>query len=329
MKEKLFKRFLDKLKRNTIVSFLFFLLVSCSLWLSLTLNRKYETNIPITVYITNLPDNIRLEDYARAYTTARFKGNGTDLFGYLFGESIIVPADYSLFTRNGGTVSLSTKSLESTIAKSVGQSLSLVSFSTDSVSAQISRVTESVPVLLDTTSLSTTNSCEILSVRMIPDKVEVTALIDEFSRIEGLWTEPLDSMILSADTIFDLEITPWSSLIAVEPLTVKAEVDVVHYLTKRVTVPVEYVGFPQHLQLDMLPKSVVVTYEVLETNVAKVVPDEFLAKVNYDDYSEALKKGTRSISPNVGVLSSMVRKATSSAIPVMYLGVSIKYPLLW
>ena len=295
----------------------------------MTLNRKYETNIPVTVYITNLPDNIKLEDYARAYTSARFKGNGTDLFGYLFGESVIVPVDYSLFTRNGGTVSLSTKNLESAIAKSVGQSLSLISFSTDSVSAQISRVTEPVQVLLDTSSLMTTNSCEILSVRLLPDKVEVTALIDEFSRIEGLWTEPLDSMILSADTVIELGLSPWASLLSVEPLTVKAEVDVVHYLTRRVAVPVEYVGFPQHLQLEMLPKSVIVTYEVLETNVAKVAPGEFSAKVNYDDYSQALKKGTRSICPNVGISSSMVRKATASAIPVMYLGVSIKYPLLW
>ena len=50
------KDFFKKLKGSSLLPFLFFLLVSCCLWLSLVLNEDYETDIPFSVSILNVPE---------------------------------------------------------------------------------------------------------------------------------------------------------------------------------------------------------------------------------------------------------------------------------
>ena len=65
------KDFFKKLKGNNLFPFLFFLLVSCCLWLLQVLNEDYETDIPFSVSILNVPEGIELVDGNEAEVLVR------------------------------------------------------------------------------------------------------------------------------------------------------------------------------------------------------------------------------------------------------------------
>ena len=86
--------------------FLFFLLVSCCLWLLQVLNEDYETDIPFSVSINNVPDNIELVDGDEAEVLVRLSDRGTVLSRYKLGKTLSIAVDFSEFKHNGGTLSL-------------------------------------------------------------------------------------------------------------------------------------------------------------------------------------------------------------------------------
>ena len=83
-----FKKALKKAKGNNLVVFLFFLLVSCSLWFSLTLNRIYETDISVSVRVENVPNGVLLENGGEMPLRMVVRGEGTALFGYFFNDGV-------------------------------------------------------------------------------------------------------------------------------------------------------------------------------------------------------------------------------------------------
>ena len=75
------------------MSFLFFLLVSCTLWFTLTLNRIYETDISVSVHVRNVPEGVALENDGCIPVRAIVRGEGTDLFGVMFNDGVDVAVD--------------------------------------------------------------------------------------------------------------------------------------------------------------------------------------------------------------------------------------------
>ena len=63
------------------------------------------------VHVRNIPDDVKLENGELYEVNARVKGNGTDLFAYIFSDGLNVDVDYSKFVRNGGNLAMSLKTI--------------------------------------------------------------------------------------------------------------------------------------------------------------------------------------------------------------------------
>lgn len=284
------KKAFEKAKGNNLVVFLFFLLVSCSLWLSLTLNRVYETDICVSVRVDNIPDGILLENEGDVATRVVLRGEGTDLFGYLFDDGITVPADYSEFNRKGGRLAMPTNVIRGRVIEQLGPTLSIKNFLTDSVVAAVKRVTAVVPVKKNRLDLSAVKGCEIVSVKYNPESVRITALVDEVSGIRDVRTPVFACDGLAGDTVFELSFVP-GKYIEVHPEMVQVNVGVSRYVDGLVSVPVEYVKFPSDVDLGVMPRDVDVKYEVLEINRDKVKSTDFSVQLFFDDYAYCVMAG--------------------------------------
>ena len=110
------KDFFTKFKENSLFTFLFFLLVSCCLWLLQVLNEDYETDIPFNVTVQNIPDNVELVDKDDIEFGVRLHDRGTALLRYKFGHSRSVAVDYSEFRKQNGVLSLPVSVLKRQVA---------------------------------------------------------------------------------------------------------------------------------------------------------------------------------------------------------------------
>ena len=285
-----FKKALEKAKENGFVSFLFFLLVSCTLWFTLTLNRIYETDICVSVRVKNVPEGVSLEDDACIPVRAMVRGKGTELFGFIFKDGIDVAVDYSEMRRSAGRLTMSSGLIQGRVNEQLGQSLSLKSILADSLVANVRRATAVVPVKKGRLDLRTADGCELVSVKCVPEEVRVTALVDELSAIKEVVAPAAMCSGLHCDTVIELDYLP-GKYIAVAPEKLEVHVAVSRYVDATVAVPVEYVEFPSDIDLGFLPQDVEVEYEVLEVNKGKVKPLDFSVRLSFDDYAYSVMHG--------------------------------------
>ncbi len=288
MKDPFLKRVVKKVKGNKLVSFLFFLLVSCSLWLSLTLNRVYETNISVCVHIVDVPDDVRLVNGNDVEVVARVKGVGTELVGYIFDDRVDVVVSYADFVRNGGDLFTPTGIIQNQVAGTLDASVKLCGFSKDTLRAEVQSASQKVPVVKDIRNLVTSGCCELVSHVYSHDSVTVTAYVDVLPSIKSVYTEPLICDGLTCDSVFELKVLP-GDYISVCPQIVRVDADVSCYVEKEMAVLVEYVRFPSDVHLNLLPSEVVVKFKVLESNSEKVNATDFSVRLMYEDYLSHVK----------------------------------------
>ena len=302
------KRTFAKAKGNSLVVFLFFLLVSCSLWLSLTLNRIYETDISVSVQVENIPEGVTLENEGEIAMRVVVRGDGTDLFGHFFNDGIHLTADYAAFIRSGGgRMAMPVNAIRSKIIEQLGPSLTLKSFLTDSVATNVKRTTKVVPVRKNRIDLKAAEGYEIVSVKYVPDEVDITALIDEVAAVKEVMTPAVVCDGLECDTVIEMAFLP-GKYIDVYPERVQVRVGVSKYVNRTIAVPVEYVNFPSDVNLGFLPLDVNVVYEVLEANEERVKTDDFSVSLRFDDYAYSVIVGA------AGDLEKRFKVATTSPL---------------
>lgn len=322
MKNALLKKTIDRAKGNKILTFLFFLLVSCSLWLSLTLNREHEADIPVRIYIKNLPEGVELSGGRRLATTVRIKGDGTDIFGYLFEEGIVISVDYKEFRREGGRISMPANAIRGRVLTELGQSLTIVRFASDSLATDIKRVTKRLPVSRSVAGILPAEGYELVSIEYLPDSLDVTAYVDVMPSIEEIYTHPLNCRALSCDSLFNVELLP-GEYITTEPTELKVRAIASRIVHEEKVVPVEYVNFMAYMSTDVLPKSIVVKYDILEIDAPKVGPEDISVRIDFDAYREAFVAGRKEEKFEVSTTSPYVRnlRAIPETTPVVALGI--------
>ena len=284
------KKVFEKAKGNNLVVFLFFLLVSCSLWFTLTMKRIYETDISVSVRVENVPSGVKLENGGVIPAYVQVRGEGSDLFGYLFNDGIELTADYSEFNRNGGRLSLPSGMIRSRIVENLGAGLSFKSFQADSLVALVCRTTAVVPVKKNRLDLKVADGCELVTVEYEPSEVRVTAFVDEISSIKEVMTPALVCEGLERDTVFELTFMP-GKYIDVKPEKVQVRVDVSRYVDRTLSVPVEYVKFPSEVNLGFLPQEVEVEFEVLDAVAKDIKAADFSVQLRFDDYAYSVILG--------------------------------------
>lgn len=279
------KDFFKKIKENSLLTFLFFLLVSCCLWLLQVLNEDYETDIPFSVSIHNVPDNLELVDVDDAEVLVRLGDRGTVLLRYKLGKRLSLDVDFSEFKHNGGTLSLPLSVLKKQMADMLEGTTSIVQYLDDTLYVKVKQNRKLLPVVLNG-KVDAAEHYEVTSVQISPMDVMVSAMPDKLDKMESVETEYIVKKYLKSDRTFTVRIAT-DEYMNVEPSVVDVHVSVSPLKVKKVRVPVVQVNFPKPLFAMWLPNEVELTFEVPEANYELIGPSDFVVHIDYNDIISA------------------------------------------
>lgn len=275
------KDFLKKLKGNNLLPFLFFLLVSCCLWLLQVLNEDYETDIPFSVSILNVPEGIELVDGNEAEVLVRLNDRGTELLKYKVGKLHSLKVDFAEFKHRGGTLSLPVSLLKKQIAGVVEATTSVVQYHDDTLYVKVKQNRKLLPVVLNG-KIDAAEHYEITDVKIEPVDVMVSATPDMLERMESVETDYIVKKYLKNDRTFAVKVAT-DDFMNVEPSVVNVHVSVSPLKVKKVRVPVTQVNFPKPLFAMWLPNEVELSFEVSEVNYELIGPSDFTVHLDYND----------------------------------------------
>lgn len=275
------KDFFKRIKENNLLLFLFFLLVSCCLWLLQVLNEDYETDIPFSVTVNNVPDNIELVDGDDVEVVVRLSDRGTVLSRYKLGRKLTVDVDFVEFRHNGGTLSLPLSLLKKQMVQAMEGTTSIVQYHEDTLYLQVRQNRKLLPVVLNG-KIDAADHYEITSVEISPVDVMVSAMPDMLEAMESVETEYVVKKYLKNDRVFTVKIAA-DEYMDVEPSVVDVHVSVSPMKVKRVQVPVTLLNFPESLFPDWLPNEVELSFEISESNYDMIGPADFVVTLDYND----------------------------------------------
>ena len=275
------KDFFKKLKGNNLLPFLFFLLVSCCLWLLQVLNEDYETDIPFSVSIHNVPEGIELVDGDETEVLVRLSDRGTVLSKYKLGKSQSLSVDFSDFKHRGGVLSMPMSQLKKQIAGVVEGTTSVVQYHDDTLYVKVVQSRKLLPVRLNG-KIDAAEHYEITSVVIDPVDVMVSAMPDKLEKMEFVETDYTVKKYLKNDRTFQVDVAT-DDFMTAEPSTVNIHVSVSPLKIKKVRVPVTMVNFPKSLFAMWLPNEVELTFEVSEANYELIGPSDFAVQLDYND----------------------------------------------
>ena len=275
------KDFFSKFKENNLFTFLFFLLVSCCLWLLQVLNEEYETDIPFNVTVLNLPDNIELVDDGDVEFGVRLHDRGTALLKYKFGRKLSVVVDYAEFKKQKGVLSLPVSSLKKQVTNSIESSSSIVQYNEDTVHINVKHNRKLLPVRLNG-KIDAAEHFEISGISIQPSDVMVSATPERLDEMSLVDTEYIVKKYLKGDKEFTVGIVT-DELMNVEPSEVRVVVSVSPLKVKKVRVPIKRVNFPLHFYALWLPTEVELAFEVSEAHYDSIGPSDFLVQLDYND----------------------------------------------
>ena len=283
------------MKGNDIPTFLFFLLVSCCLWLLQTLNERYETDVVVDVNIVNMPAGMELVDSDETEFAVRLRDAGTVLMGYELGGGLPITVDYSELRQDKGRLALPLAILAGRLQNGMKASTVLVNTLTDTLFLDVKKEEALLPVTVHGV-IDAAEHYEIVDVEIVPSEVMVMATPGVVAEMSEVKTEYVVKKYLKDNTGFSLALAS-DGVMTIEPSVVNVYVSVSPLKQKRLVVPVDYVNFPEGHDVSQLPADVELTFDVSEFNYDKVQSADFKVELDYNElFLDDKKKGVFKIS---------------------------------
>lgn len=287
----------NKVRGNKLLPFLFFLFVSCCLWLLQVMNEKFETDIPFSVYVDNVPDGIDFEEGDHAEMRVLLRDNGAVLFGYELSERPAIRIDYSELKDNNGCMTIPSSELKSEVMSHLETTTSLVQFLNETVTFNVKRVAKEVPVKVN---IDVKPSAKFsFEYDYEPKMVTVAATSDVVEQLDSVGTELLSDILLDEDKIVRVQLVADKN-VKIAPRYVDVNFHVYEMQEKCVSVPLNLVGFPDEYPLPDVPDYVDITFNLPDTFKDKVKPGDFVVELSYYEYENA-----KSDSVPLSVVSSL------------------------
>lgn len=264
--------------RETLI-FLFFLLVSCCLWLMLTLNQDYETDIQVTVNIKDVPENVGFSASGEEVLTVRVRDRGTTLINYTFASFLPITVDYRELINRKGRLSLPASLLRRHIEGQMVSSTAIIDMQPDTFIYYTRESALRYPVKLNA-KYSVARQYVSGTPKIIPDSVWVYAPANVSDTLGAVCVELNVEEELRDSLMVELPLTPIAD-VKCSPSKVRVVVPVSPFAEKSFEVPIIGVGFPENCRLRTFPSHVKVMMNVNMSMYEQVAATDFEVGVDY------------------------------------------------
>ena len=263
-----------------VLLFLFFVMVSCCLWLMLTLNRDYEDDIKFKLSIKEVPEDISFSS-ADEELIVHIKDKGTNLMNYKFESFLPVSLPYSDFANKNGRLTLPASSLQKIIKNKLNSATVIMGMHPDTIVLYTQESAVKRPVALKV-NVVPARQYALGDVKVYPDSVWVFA---SSAVTDTLKTVVAESLLRSdvRDTVrVTLPLKPLHN-VNYNPAEVEVVIPVYPYTQKVLELPVVGIDFPEMYKLQTIPSKVSLQVNVSLENYASIQPEEFELGISYFD----------------------------------------------
>lgn len=277
----LIRDFLFSKANKEFLIFLFFLILSGSFWLFMTLNETYEREFIIPVSVVGMPKNVVLTSEETDTVRMTIRDKGITLTTYMFGDVLKkVKVNFKSYYHGNGTGTISAGELQKLVYQQLASSSKIISTKPDKLEFFYNYGSKKrVPVRWSGRVIPE-QLYFISKVAYSPDTVEVYAPQEKLDSINIVYTEPLN-YINFRDTL-----TVHANLLKIKGVKMVPEQVKVDFCTDVLTeeklegVPVEGINMPPGKILRTFPTKVTVhfvtgisVYRNLKVEDFKVVAD--------------------------------------------------------
>ena len=268
------------LSGREVLLFLFFVLVACCLWLMLTLNQNYETDIKFDISLKDVPADVKLPEKEGTFIV-RVRDRGTTLMNYALDEFLPLSFEYRDLAARKGRIALPASVVTKKVKKQLHSSTAIVSVHPDTLYFYTQESAVKYPVCLNANVVSA-REYAIGSVMVSPDSVWVFApasVIDTLKYISTELVEKSDARdTLSLKVALDVP-----RGVTCNPAEVAVTVPVFPVTQKSFYIPVKGIDFPDTYGLRTFPPRVRVQVNVSLDNYDLVNAEDFEVGISYLD----------------------------------------------
>lgn len=260
--------------------FLFFVLVSCCLWLMLTLNRDYETNVTLKITVKEVPGDVSFSSQDEELIL-RVRDRGTTLMNYKVEGFMPVSINYSEFTNRGGRLTLPAKALYKRLNKQLNSSTEILSVYPDTLLCYTKESAVKYPVVFNGIA-SPARQYAVGDIAIEPDSVWVFAPALVADTLTCILTDFMEKYELR-DTLRVKLPLAFGDNISCNPAEVDVTIPVYPYTQKSFELPVHGIDFPETYRLRTFPPRVTVKMNVKSDDYNHVSSDDFEVGISYLD----------------------------------------------
>lgn len=279
--------FFRNYRSRNVLTFLFFLLLSFSFWVLLSMQEEYEIQVAIPVIYKNVPPDIAFVQPPPSEITARVRDKGTVLLNYTAGGKMsVLEIDMEQSSDQSGVLSYSGKEIESAIMKRLVSTTNLLNINPPQIEAPYSKlVNRKLPVEFSgdiQTEPGFQLSGEIIIDPPVVDVYAGDVVLDTLKTIHTVFTE-----IRKAKKTIEEKIELSSSKgVTIEPKEVLVIIPIEEYTEKTLEVPVHVKGVPKHFMIRMFPAKVNVVCNVPLSRFKDISEEDFIVEASVDDHEQ-------------------------------------------
>ncbi len=275
-------------KTTKLRSFLFFILIAVLFWVLTKFSKEYTATVSATLQYVSLPNTTLLAEDNRKTISFDLTANGFEFLFHKLNEPIIQIEVAEYYTEGASVATVPKEELGRLITNQLDKSVSVKNISINELTIQLNViVVKKVPVLVNSDLTFKKGFMSVDSIRITPDSVQIsgpTLLLDSIQAVE---TELISGSEIENDIEQKVAIAPINSEeLSIMPSEVTIAIHVEEFAEKQLQLPVEVINLPESIELQLIPNTVTVTFNVSVTDFNAITAKNFKLICDYAERNE-------------------------------------------
>lgn len=282
------RNFLADSKSKEFLVFLFFLALSAGFWLMLTLDETFEVNVPVSLRLTNVPENTLIATELPSEVHATIRDKGSSIF-HIFKNQKLKPIEVNFSQYDNGLVSsrvyISSSDVLHAVQSQLDVSSRVLGIQPDTLSFFFNRGHKAYLPVRIVGQISAAQQYYLTNVKCSPDSIWVFAPRAVLDTLQAAYTQELDMKELKEESSRDVGFVRIRDTKYI-PETVHIAASVDYYTDKTVEVPIVGLNFPADKRLKTFPSKVKVTFRVGSAQFRNFNEENFVLAPTYEELLE-------------------------------------------
>ncbi|WP_299103796.1 YbbR-like domain-containing protein [uncultured Tenacibaculum sp.] len=307
-----------KIFSNIPKVFFGFLFAAALMWLLINLSKEYSSVVKYEVNYINLPQNKVYKSNPIKHLDIIVEGSGFKLFA----ENLSTPQinlDLETLQKKGRShYFFLPKNIQSQIQKQLRKGIKILAIEKDSIIVSLDKLASKKVPLKPNVKLNFQLGYDLAKpIEVTPSTIAISGTQSQLNEIKELVLEELTLSNVSGNVSKALKIiSPKQSSIKFEEKEALINLEVDKFTEGEVDVPITIKNIPSHIQLNIFPKKVKVTYKVGLSNFNKISSESF---VIICDYQKALNDNVNFLIPQIKDKPTMISSVRLSPNKIDFL----------